>query len=739
MSSMGPSWRTWLVVVVVVVVVLVTRGEAQGQDDSPPQPEVANLYTTRVEVTRITDQNITLVDYMQYDYHGPENKVAIKIPSKYTFTRYILNWNTGQMLKFKLPKNGEGERECLVRFVEEGVTLFPVLSGSGRNLSSDHIPSPGVILGVLNWTDTHYKGQYGQRGMPSERWDWCGLKQYEQDAATPNVSMATYWSASSWKMPVPEWQIHVSFPLGYEVVIQASDPPTPDMTKPLVHNIMYYRPDEVDAEAFLLPSEVYCPGMLPEGGHDFPDFSKDRLFTFSLEVKLPDTNAVSWADGWYDFEKQLYRIDHDVSSTPRETITTSEILDFNDGLSFTIPWGFGPGECWVSLINDTRTDWSDITGLGHLWADSPNAFFGLDTTNYTYYGLGVIRGLTGEEWRGQRTDWPPNTVDETTLTLWQWTFTHGNVSTVTSMGEVVYLERHIPIGLKVTAHHDINTNEGLFAKGSSYVYQLYNFDLETDVKEDLYSDAGVFDTYQCYSANWRDHLKFKLDVSSWVDVVETPLFTSVWFREYWQKLLAEKGTVSPLRITRVKTIWEDNGLTWVEFVLLYRHPAIGDLNTDLFQHMTTGVQARQFISQAIDNGEVFFDGTRADNGEAFRLVAVAGSLSIVTDPDCFSTTTSNPHSTTPHSTPPVISTTTTPGGNQGTTTTPSSNSVTTTPSTTTSTTPPTIPINNNKPYSSGDLAGLGIGMLLTGLAFGAFATFLVVIKQCHYAVMSCCR
>lgn len=46
------------------------------------------------------------VDYMQYDYNGPENKVAVKVFSKYKFTRYILNWNTGQMLKFTLPKNG---------------------------------------------------------------------------------------------------------------------------------------------------------------------------------------------------------------------------------------------------------------------------------------------------------------------------------------------------------------------------------------------------------------------------------------------------------------------------------------------------------------------------------------------------------------------------------------------------------------------------------------------------------
>lgn len=58
-------------------------------------------------------------------------------------------------------------------------------------------------------------------------------------------------AATSWGMPIPESQ-RVSFPLGWEVVIEASEPPTSDMSKPLVHNIMYYRPEEVDAEAFVV-------------------------------------------------------------------------------------------------------------------------------------------------------------------------------------------------------------------------------------------------------------------------------------------------------------------------------------------------------------------------------------------------------------------------------------------------------------------------------------------------------
>lgn len=62
-------------------------------------------------------------------------------------------------------------------------------------------------------------------------------------------------------------------------------------------------------------------------------------------------------------------------------------------------------------------------------------------------------------------------------------------------------------------------------------------------------------------------------------------------------------------------MWEDNGLTWVEFVLLYRHPDIGQLNPDLFHHMTTGEHARDLITNAINDGEVYFSSTRPDNGE----------------------------------------------------------------------------------------------------------------------------
>lgn len=58
-------------------------------------------------------------------------------------------------------------------------------------------------------------------------------------------------------MPIPESQ-RVSFPLGWEVVVEASEPPTPDMSKPLVHNIMYYRPEEIDAEAFVVSVMHVC-------------------------------------------------------------------------------------------------------------------------------------------------------------------------------------------------------------------------------------------------------------------------------------------------------------------------------------------------------------------------------------------------------------------------------------------------------------------------------------------------
>ena len=58
-----------------------------------------------------------------------------------------------------------------------------------------------------------------------------------------------------------------------------------------------------------------------------------------------------------------------------------------------VAFEFVPGtmsECQVSLVSGAQGDWSDLTGLDHLWADAPSAFFGSDITNYTYYGPGWV-------------------------------------------------------------------------------------------------------------------------------------------------------------------------------------------------------------------------------------------------------------------------------------------------------------------------------------------------------------
>ncbi|KAK8740921.1 hypothetical protein OTU49_002777, partial [Cherax quadricarinatus] len=136
-------------------------------------------------------------------------------------------------------------------------------------------------------------------------------KQFEADVATPNISMATYWSASNWRMATLGIN-GVSWPLGWEVEMHEREGDTTTTIKLEVHNVMYYNPGTVDYTAFTVPQDMYCPTLIPEAEHSFPDFSMDRLFTFSLEMQQTDVQDFTWADGWYDFEKQLYRIDHDV-------------------------------------------------------------------------------------------------------------------------------------------------------------------------------------------------------------------------------------------------------------------------------------------------------------------------------------------------------------------------------------------------------------------------------------------
>nr|XP_053634774.1 integumentary mucin C.1-like [Cherax quadricarinatus] len=147
--------------------------------------------------------------------------------------------------------------------------------------------------------------------------------------------------------------------------------------------------------------------------------------------------------------------------------------------------------------------------------------------------------------------------------------------------------------------------------------------------------------------------------------------------------------------------------------------------------MTSGLKAKNFISVAVNYGSINYHGYKPD-GQAFMLVAEAGSLSPVIEPDCTITAST---STTESTTTTTATTTTTIPDHSTTTTKPprTDQSTSTTTTTTTTTTDPNNP--NQIVYSSGDLAGLGIGLLLIGLAVGTCGTFLVVVKKIHLTVL----
>ncbi|MPC08011.1 hypothetical protein E2C01_000579 [Portunus trituberculatus] len=476
-----------------------------------------------------------------------------------------------------------------------------------------------------------------------------------------------------------------------------------------------------------IPDDVYCPYMIPKADHSFPDHSDQHFFSFSLEFREMDSKTFNWADAWYDFSKKLYRVDHDValpdgstraSTASTNTTTTTMLLDYNDGVAFELAPGSSE-ECHVYLISGAPDDWSDLTGLTHLWGDTPNAFFGTDLTNYSYYGPGVDRFMETDGWRGLRSDWPPNAVETNhSGMLWQWDFTNKNVTVITDFGNHIFVEKAVPVGVRITAQKAINTTEGVIPKGYSIMYSLYDFEVSPVGKSVEFDGVRTFDAYQCFSANWRDNLRFKLDVSSWPEVINKTLLTSVYLNEYWQVTLANHGKVSPFRITRVQTIVEETSEVWVEFTLLYRHWQIGQLNSTIFRNMTTGAKARTYLTSAVNNGDIQYVGEKP-NEALFELKAVPGSLTVVAEPNCTTTTSTSTSTSTTSTTTTTVATASTPTTKPGHTTTPHHK-----------TTPTTTPAR--------DLAGLGIGMLLMGFAFGAGGTFLVVVKGVHHTILGLC-
>ncbi|KAK8380541.1 hypothetical protein O3P69_016851 [Scylla paramamosain] len=717
----------WVVVVLVAMVMVVKVAEMteyctyQPDESNPPaKPDVALQYTAKTEyvqdATGLGGLNITLVMYNEWVYDAPRNRIALRTYNKYAKKLQLMDWNTKQLLIMRASKEAGKFEDCIVNTISEASVLFPPIFGTGSDLSPEHIPDPGVPLGIFNWTIAHYKGNYNRRSISSYRWEWCGLTEYETEMNTEKISMATYWSVPGWKLPIPSHE-NLSVPLGWEIIEWGKD--VTDFHSTTSTNIMSFEPGLVDELAFLIPEDVYCPYMIPLAGHPFPDHSQEHFFSFSLEFRETDSKIFKWADTWYDFAKKLYRVDHDVAlpggdprassraSTISNTTTTTLLLDYNDGVAFEFVPG-SPEECQVYLISRTPDDWSDLTGLTHLWGDTPDAFFGTNLTNYTYYGPGMDRFMETDGWRGLRSDWPPNALETNhSGMLWQWSFTNKNVTIITDFGDHIFVEKAVPVGVRITAQKDINTTEGAIPKGYSILYSLYDFEVSAAGKNVEFDGVRTFDAYQCYSPNWRDNLRFRLDVSSWPEVVNKTLLTSIYLNEYWQITLADNGRVSPFRITRVQTIVEETNEIWVKFTLLYRH-------------------------WPVNNGDIVYVGQRP-NEELFVLKAVPGSLTTVAEPECTTTTTTTTttsttsttattkpgHTTTPHhkttptTTPANTETTTTPGGGGG-------------------------GGGGQTLYTPGDLAGLGIGMLLMGFAFGAGGTFLVVVKGVHHTLLRLC-
>lgn len=285
--------------------------------DPPPHPEVTNQYTCAMEVVSDApenpgDPNMRLEMFVKEVYDEPGNMFSMQIASKYYVERYILNWNTKQMLFIHTSKNSNEVRECVPRPLSEGVIFFPPILGSGQNLSVSHIVGPGAVLGILNWNETHYKGEYSFRGMTADRWDWCGLKEFENETGSHNISMATYWSSSKWSMPVMP-TAEASIPLGWEVEVhepQGGGSHGYYTVETLVHNIMDFSPGVVDYEEFRIPEGLFCEGMVPLEGHPFPDFSKDRLFTFSMEMRDSRVKDFTWADVSVFFINSVFPIKH---------------------------------------------------------------------------------------------------------------------------------------------------------------------------------------------------------------------------------------------------------------------------------------------------------------------------------------------------------------------------------------------------------------------------------------------
>ncbi|XP_064626252.1 uncharacterized protein LOC135486967 [Lineus longissimus] len=378
------------------------------------------------------------------------------------------------------------------------------------------------------------------RGIHAEQWRSCVYSPEHNS----NFTVDYYFSAN-WTHPVTKGPVLLRI-----VAKGLRDVGNATKSFETYYDFMSFRPLVLSQKVFQIPDNVYCKGEI--NTKKIPHLPEQ--FSYRMEITLISLDfpikVVEYKDAWYDYSKQLIRLDYRTyeKGVTENNNPITEIHDFNTGVSYSIDKV--QDKCTISSISSSSADNTfdpsqvDADNALVITMKDPMQLFYL-TLDYNYIGKSVLRGIICHVFIAEFEYKPAGNGSsrfEYYFSSSNW-FMNNNVGAKPS--------KEVPVLLKIT-------NENGFAAE----YHFYDFSTN-DVM------IGVFEVASCYSVNEKKHVSVEFP-GPYIGTVEDNLPA---FMDLVRQAVAMSSVVSPLRIQNMDVdYFLDTNSIYASFTLLGKAP-----------------------------------------------------------------------------------------------------------------------------------------------------------------------
>ncbi|XP_059140055.1 uncharacterized protein LOC131928133 [Physella acuta] len=559
----------------------------------------------------------------------------------------------------------------------EGSQIYQLLGARTDAHDVTTLSEPAIAFhwGGPERRNISYKGEDVSRGIKTQKWWSCDYQGY-LDSTT-----FTEWQIvdpSQYQLPVVQAsmpQPKPILPISATVTGISKVDPGNIINFTYRYDFTHFRRIEPDDHHFRIPPAMMC-AKKPNSQKPLP--SMPDYFKFRGEM----LTILNYGKGSQSAPQILYTIEEyrhalgfylqDVVSTPSGHSTNDKsymklVDDFNTGLSYTLD--LESGQCEINPITVSYVD-AIQAGFGLVKMRTSDQFFDLDPTAYQYMGLQELRGITCDAWTAY---FGSNQTVHQKNTYYTWYF--ANSDWMKSQGYTTVFV--MPVALELRQQNtfiQFNLFEWTTSLGRDYPDLSACFNVTQEMNIEVYFNARFDQYYTPYKAGFK--------------------------QSFLAGLVRVTGLKSMLRVADLDVQPANDNTILVRFKLLDKPNVKGDVANTFA--MAPSQQVYQEIVSAVDANQFYINVGETGNAVIYAKPGSTGLISskspFAQDPQSVSSDTVDNMERYPQHRADIYSA--------------KEYSFSTY-------------YYHSEGYSSGAMAGIGIGMLLAGLCLGFIAVFVI--------------